>query len=245
MPVQPTDIKPVTSSNMMNPQLQAYFASQQQSQSTSSIFPSNIASDPAIVYQQQAQLQRSVSATNQQKQQLFDEFQHHPFRPVPTQSNPSASSTASFFGANIPISQSQKSDDIMTRLAQAMQNHGQQQQEKVEEQRRLEQQRRELDIERMKLVQQAEQLRLLREEEERRHLEQKQKFEEELRKKNEANASNKQAIIDQMKEMTKAMDQKKQQPVKPQPKPEIDPFLAFQQSLQFQKEQQAKIEAQK
>ncbi|CAF4894321.1 unnamed protein product, partial [Rotaria magnacalcarata] len=56
-------------------------------------------------------------------------------------------------------------------------------------------------------------------------------------------------IFDQMKEMAKTMDQKKQQqqqqPFKSQlqPKVELDPFLAFQQSLQYQKDQQAKIEA--
>ncbi|CAF1014462.1 unnamed protein product [Rotaria sp. Silwood1] len=270
MPLSTADRKPVTSPTMINSQLQAYFASQQQqqqqSQSSSSLFSSNLVNEPALVYQQQPQLQRSISATNQQQQQqqpLFDELHHHSFRQISSQPNTLSSSTTSFFGTNAPISQSQKPDDIMTRLAQAMQNHGQQQQEKVEEQRRVEQQRREVELERLKLAQQAEQLRLQREEEERRQLEQKQKFEEErrqleqkqrfedeLRKKNETTV-NKQIIFDQMKEMAKTMDQKKQQqqqqqqPIKSQTKVEIDPFLAFQQSLQFQKEQQAKIEAQK
>jgi hypothetical protein len=235
-----TDRKPVTSPSISNPQLQAYLASQQQSQSASSLFSSNLVNDPTVVYQQQPQLQRSVSATNQQP--LFDDLQR-PFRQISSQSN-----APSFFGTNVPNSQNQqqqKPDDIITRLAQAMQNHGQQQ-GKVDEQRRIDQQRRELEIERLKLAQQAEQLRLQREEDERRQLEQ-QRLEEELRKKKET-ATNKQMILDQMKEMAKTMDQKKQQqqqPVKPQAKVEVDPFLTFQQSLQFQKEQQAKIEAQK
>ncbi|CAM4806474.1 unnamed protein product [Rotaria magnacalcarata] len=250
MPLPIVDPKPVTSPTMINPQLQAYFASQQQSQSQSSLFSSNLVNDPAIVYPQQPQLQRSTSATNQQ-QPLFDELHQHSFRQTPSQSNTSGSSTTSFFGATLSMSQSQKPDDIMTRLAQAMQSHGQQQQEKVEEQRRLDQQRREIDLERLKLAQQAEQLRLQREDEERRQFEQKQKFEEELRKKNEASVNSKNMIFDQMKEMAKTMDQKKQQqqqqPFKSQlqPKVELDPFLAFQQSLQYQKDQQAKIEAQK
>jgi type I site-specific restriction-modification system R (restriction) subunit len=254
MPLSTTDRKPVTSPSMINPQLQAYFASQQQqqqSQSSSSLFPSNIVNDPAIVYQKQpqSQIQRSISVTNQQP--LFDDIQRS-FRQVSSQPN-----TSSFFGTNVSNSQSQQPDDIMTRLAQAMHNHGQQQHEKVEEHRRLEQQRREIELERLKLAQQAEQLRLQREEDERNQLEQQQqqqRLEEELRKKKEA-AANKQNLFDQMKEMAKTMDQKKQQQpqqsqsqsqsVKPQAKVEIDPFLAFQQSVQFQKEQQAKIETQK
>ncbi|CAM4908108.1 unnamed protein product [Rotaria socialis] len=247
MPLPIVDPKPVTSPTMINPQLQAYFASQQQSQPQASLFSSNLANDPAIVYPQQPQLQRSTSTTNQQ-QPLFDELHQHSFRQIPSQSNTSGSSTTSFFGTTLSMPQSQKPDDIMTRLAQAMQSHGQQQQEKVEEQRRLDQQRREIDLERLKLTQQAEQLRVQREDEERRQFEQKQKFEEELRKKNEASVNSKNMIFDQMKEMAKTMDQKKQQqPVKPQvqPKVELDPFLAFQQSLQYQKDQQAKIEAQK
>ena len=47
----------------INPQLQAYFDSQQQqqqqSQSSSSLFSSNLVNDPAIAYQQQPQ--RSIS----------------------------------------------------------------------------------------------------------------------------------------------------------------------------------------
>lgn len=225
-------------------QLQAYLASQQQSHaSASSLFSSNLVNDPSVAYsQQQPQLQRSISATNQQP--LFDDLQRQ-FRPIPSQSN-----TSSFFGANIPTSQTQaqqpKPNDIMTRLAQAMQNHGQQQQEKVDEQRRMEQQRRELEIERLKITQQTEQLRLQRDEDERRQFE-KQRLEEEARKKKESVANKQTMLIDQMKEMAKTMDQKKQQqqPPTPSAKVEIDPFIAFQQSLQFQKEQQAKIDAQK
>ena len=238
--------QPITSPSVnSNAQLQAYLASQHHQQqphaSASSLFPSNLVNDPSVVYSQQPQLQRSISATNQQP--LFDDLQRQ-FRPISSQSN-----TSSFFGANIPTSQSQsqqpKPNDIMTRLAQAMQNHGQQQQEKVEEQRRLEQQRRELDIERLKVAQQTEQLRLQREDDERRQLE-KQRLEEEARKKKESTANKQTILMDQMKEMAKNMDQKKQQqPTPPPAKVEIDPFLAFQQSVQFQKEQQAKIEAQK
>lgn len=231
--------------------MQAYLASQHHQQqqppphaSASSLFPSNLVNDPSAVYSQQPQIQRSISATNQQP--LFDDLQRQ-FRPISSQSN-----TSSFFGANIPTSQNQpqqqKPNDIMTRLAQAMQNHGQQQQEKVEEQRRMDQQRHELEIERLKVTQQAEQLRLQREDDERRQLE-KQRLEEESRKKKESTANKQTILMDQMKEMAKNMDQKKQQQQQPTPTPpakvEIDPFLAFQQSVQFQKEQQAKIEAQK
>ena len=246
IPASPMDRKQPASSTSINTnaQLQAYLASQhhqpQSHASASSLFSSNMANDPAVVYPQQPpppQLQRSISATNQQP--LFDDLQRQ-FRPISSQSN-----TSSFFGTNVPTSQTQqqpqKSDDIMTRLAQAMQNHGQQQHEKVEEQRRLEQQRRELELERLKIAQQADQLRLQREEDERRQLE-KQRLEEEARKKKET------ALMDQMKEMAKTMDQKKQQQQQqptPAAKVDIDPYLAFQQSLQFQKEQQAKIEAQK
>ncbi|CAF5080764.1 unnamed protein product, partial [Rotaria socialis] len=73
MPLPIVDPKPVTSPTMINPQLQAYFASQQQSQPQASLFSSNLANDPAIVYPQQPQLQRSTSTTNQQ-QPLFDEL---------------------------------------------------------------------------------------------------------------------------------------------------------------------------
>lgn len=250
IPTTTTERKPISSSSMINPQLQAFLASQQHSHSASSLFSSNPVNESAILYQQQSNnpLQRSISVTNQQN--LFDDIQQS-FRPISSQSN-----ISSFFGTNLSTNQSQqqpKPDDIMTRLAQAMQSHGQHQQEKIEEQRRLEQQRRDIELERFKLAQHAEQLRLQREEDERRLLEQ-QKLEEELRKKKDSTTinNNKQTIHDQMKELAKVMDQKKQhqqqqqqQPVnKPQAKPDIDPFLAFQQSVQFQKEQQAKIEAQ-
>jgi hypothetical protein len=104
----------------------------------------------------------------------------------------------------------------MTRLTQAMQTHG--------KERRVEQHRHDLELERLKLYQQAEQTRLQRDEEERR----KYKLQQEL-------ASNRQSNLDQL---TKSMENKKQSSM------EIDPFLAFQQSIQYQKEQQAKIEAQ-
>ncbi|CAF1566550.1 unnamed protein product [Adineta ricciae] len=246
VPIAPPDRKPVTSPSMVNPQLQTYFGSHQQhSQSSTSLFSPNLVNDPVVAYSQQPQLQRSISATNQQQQEqqsLFHDDVQRSFRHGPSQP-----STSSFFGANIAGALSQQPDDIMTRLTQAMQSHGQQQQEKIEEQRRLEQQRRDLEVERLKLAQQAEQLRIQREEDERRQIEQQHKYEEEMRKKTEAAAANKQ-LLEQMKEMAKAMDQRKQQqPVKPQPKAEVevDPFIAFQQSLQYQKEQQAKIEAQK
>ena len=49
-------------------------------------------------------------------------------------------------------------------------------------------------------------------------------------------AKNRQSNLDQL---SKSMENKKQQSTM-----DIDPFLAFQQSIQYQKEQQAKIEAQ-
>lgn len=108
--------------------------------------------------------------------------------------------------------QQQQTNDIMTRLTQAMQSHG-------KEQRRVDPQRHDLELERMKLYQQAEQTRLQRDEEERR----KYQFEQEL-------ANNRQSNLDQL---TKSMESKNQTSM------EMDPFLAFQQSIQ-----QAKIEAQ-
>ena len=225
--------------------MQSYFGSQQQL--SSSLFPTNLGNDPAAAYQQQQQapqLQRSISATNQQaaSTSMFDEMQRS-FRQVANSSNPSM-----LFGNGMSMLQSQQPDDIMTRLAQAMQSHGQQQQDRVAEQRRLEQQRRELELDRLKLAQQAEQFRQQREEEERRNTEllQQKKLEEDLRKKQEASLKT-QMLLEQMKEKNKTVDQKKTQPQPPVPtsKTEIDAFLAFQQSVQFQKEQQAKIEAQK
>ena len=190
--------------------------------------------DPAIIYQQQPSLQRSISATNQPP--LVDEMSRS-FRQISPQS--------SFFDTNMPISSCHKPDDIITRLAQAMQSHGQQQQEKIEEQRRLEQHRCEIGIERLKLVQQTEHLRLQHEKDECRQLEQKQKLEDEQRKKKEI-STNKSTTLEPMKDTNKTKDQKEQQQtVKSSSQVEIDPFIAFQQSLNFQKEQQAKIEAQK
>ncbi|CAF4504864.1 unnamed protein product [Rotaria sp. Silwood1] len=228
MPVSTNDRKPVSSSSNISPQLQAYFNSQQQS-SSSSLFSSNLVPDPAIIYQQQ--LQRSLSSTNQQQQQsnsmLYDDMQRS-FRHLPSQTT--STNNSSYFPSNISLSQQQTNDNIMARLSQAMQTHGKLQQEKHEEQRRLEQQRRELEFERIKLFQQAEQIRLQREEDERRQYEQQQ----ELRKKQELN-NNRHMIFDQL---TKTIDNKKQSTM------DMDPFLVFQQSIQYQKEQQAKIEAQ-
>jgi hypothetical protein len=191
----------------MSSQLQAYFNSQQQSSSSSSpLFQSNLANDPAILYQQQ--LHRSVSSTNQQQQQqsnpgLYDDMQRS-FR-----------QSTSIYPSNVSVPQ-QQSNDIMTRLNQAMQTHG-------KEQRRVEQHRNDYEIERLKFYQ-AEQIRLKREEEERRQFQLQQEL-----------ANNRQSNLDQL---TKSMENKKQSSM------DMDPYLAFQQSLQYQKEQQAKIEAQ-
>jgi hypothetical protein len=200
MPLSSNDRKPVSS-----PQLQTYFNSQQQQQpqSSSSLFSSNPVNDPAIIYQQQ--LQRSMSSTNQQQSNpgLYDgSFRH-------LSSQPTSTNNSSYF--------SQQSNDIMTRLNQALQTHGKQQQEKVDDQRR-----RELEFERLKLCQQAQ-----REDEERRKFEQQQR---ELRKKQEL-ANNRQINFEQL---TKSMENKNQSTM------DIDPFLTFQQSFQ----QQASIEAQ-
>jgi hypothetical protein len=214
MPLSTNDRKPISSpSTSMSSQLQAYFNSQQQQQSSSSspLFSSNMVNDPAILYQQQ--LQRSISSTNQQQtnSSLYDDMQRS-FR-QPTSS--SSTNNSSFYPS---VSHQQQSNDIVTRLNQAMQIHG-------KEQRRVDHQRHELEIERLKLYQQAEQTRLKHEEEERRKFQLQQ---QEL-------ANNRQSNLDQL---SKTIENKKQSSM------DIDPFLAFQQSIQYQKEQQAQIEAQ-
>ncbi|CAF1917971.1 unnamed protein product [Rotaria magnacalcarata] len=227
MPVSTNERKPISSTSNMSSQLPAaYFNSQQQS-SLSSMFSSNLANDPARIFQRQ-QLQRSFSSTNQQQSNplVYDEVQHS-LRNLSSQSS-SSNNNSSYFPSNIPLAQ-QQSNDLMTRLSQAMQTHGKQRQEKIDEERRIEQQRREMKFERLKLFQQAEQIRLQREEDERRQFEQ-----QELRKKHEIN-NNRQMIFDQL---AKTMDSKKQSTM------DIDPFLTFQQSIPYQKEQQANIEAQ-
>ncbi|CAF3691301.1 unnamed protein product [Rotaria sordida] len=232
MPVSTNDRKPVSSSSNISSQLQAYFNSQQQpsSSSSSSLFSSNLVNDPAIIYQQQ--LQRSLSSVNQQQQSnsmLYDDMQRS-FRHLPSQTT--STNNSSYFPSNISISQQQQqqtNDNIISRLSQAMQTHGKQQQEKFDQQH----QRRELEFERLKLFQQAEQIRLQRDEDERRQYEQ-----QELRKKQELNNNNnnnRQMIFEQL---TKPIDNKKSSTI------DIDPFLVLQQSIQYQKEQQAKIEAQ-
>jgi hypothetical protein len=127
----------------------------------------------------------------------------------------SSTNNSSFYPS---VSHQQQSNDIVTRLNQAMQIHG-------KEQRRVDHQRHELEIERLKLYQQAEQTRLKHEEEERRKFQLQQ---QEL-------ANNRQSNLDQL---SKTIENKKQSSM------DIDPFLAFQQSIQYQKEQQAQIEAQ-
>jgi len=205
MPLSANDRKPISSPSNMSSQLQAYFNSQQQSSSSSSpLFQSNLPNDPAILYQQQ--LHRSVSSTNQQQSNsgLYDDMQRS-FR-----------QSTSMFPSNVSVSQ-QQSNDIMTRLNQAMQTHG-------KEQRRVEQQRHDYEMERLKFYQQSEQIRLKREEEERRQFQLQQEL-----------ANNRQSNLDQL---TKSMENKKQSSM------DMDSFLTYQQSLQYQKEQQAKIEAQ-
>lgn len=223
MPVSTNDRKPISSSSSNISQLQGYFNSQPQSSlSSSSLFSSNVVNDPAIMYQQQ--LQRSISSTNQQQSNssLYDDIQRT-MRHLSSQSTPT--NNLPFLPSNASMPQ-QQSNDIVTRLSQAMQTHGKQQQDKMDEQRRLEQ-RREVEYERLRLFQQAEQIRLQREEDERRQ------FEQELRKKQEL-ATNRSLAFDHL---SKPMDHKKQSTM------DIDPFLNFQQSIQYQKEQ-AKIEAQ-
>jgi len=246
MPSGSNERKTSNSSSMVSPHMQGFFSAQAQQQqqqqqhhqSSSSLFSNTLATDPSVAFQHQVnQLQRSISATNNQP--LFDEL-HRSFRGTSSTTSATSgfllSNLASMSGAGV----SQQPEDIMTRLAQAMQSHGQQQQEKAAAAVVVEQQRREFELqERLKMAQ-AEQARL-REEEERRRLE------DELRKKQET-AIKKQMILEQMKEMNKNAEQKKTQQtsVAPQqPKAEIDPFLALQQSMQFQKDQQAKIEAHK
>lgn len=194
----------------MSSQLQAYFNSQQQSSSSSPLFSPNMANDSAIVYQQQQQqLHRSMSSTNQQSNSaLYDDMQRS-FRHPSTQSASSTTTNSSYFPSNVSIPQ-QQSNDIMTRLNQAMQIHG-------KEQRRVDPQQQQQDLVRLKLLQ-------LAEEDQRQY-----KLQQEL-------AKNRQSNLDQL---SKSMENKKQQSTM-----DIDPFLAFQQSIQYQKEQQAKIEAQ-
>jgi hypothetical protein len=218
MPLSSNDRKPVSSPSNVSSRLQSYMNSQpspqQPSSSSSSLFESNLGNDPAIVYQQQ--LHRSMSQTNQQQQHpnsiSYDENPRS-FRQLPSQST--SANNSSFFPSNASGPQQ---NDILSRLSQAMQSHGKQN----DDQRRHDQQRRDIEIDRLKSFQQAEQIRLKREE-------------EELRKKQEI-LTNRQINFDQL---TKTIDPKNQSTM------EIDPFLAFQQSLHYQKEQQAKIEAQK
>jgi hypothetical protein len=212
MPLTANDRKPISSPSNMSSTLQTYFNSQQQS-SSSSLFPSNLVTDPSVIYQQQ--LQRSMSSTNPQQPNpvLYDDMQRSFRHPS---SQPTSTNNSSFFPSNISASQRQ-SNDLLSRLSQAMQSHGKQQQEKLEEHRRQSQQRRELEFERLKLFEQA---RLQHEEEERRKMQEV--------------TNNRQINFDQL---TKTIDNKKHAM-------EIDQLLAYQQTLQYQKEQQAKIEAQ-
>lgn len=108
----------------------------------------------------------------------------------------------------------QTSSDLMARLTQAMQTRDKHQQQEKLE----EQRRREIEYERLKMY---EQVRLQREEEERRKIQ-------------EAN-TNRQINFDQL---TKSMESKNQSAV------DFDQLLVHPQSLQYQKEQQAKLEAQ-
>ncbi|CAF4138529.1 unnamed protein product, partial [Adineta steineri] len=168
MPISSNDRKTISSPSNISSQLQTYFNSQQQQQqqqqpqSSSSIFPSNIATDPAIIYQQQ--LQRSMSSTNSQQSNpiSYDDMQRS-FRQLSSHSTSSNNNNSLFFPSNVSVSQ-QQSNDLMTRLTQAMQTRSkqQQQQEKFEEERR-----RELEMERLKSYEQA---RLQREEAERRKI---------------------------------------------------------------------------
>ena len=112
----------------------------------------------------------------------------------------------------------------MARLAQAMQTRGNPGNERLEQQ-----QQRDVDFERLRIFQQAEQVRLQREEEERLQL-------EDLRKKHEINNC-RQINFDQL---TKSMNNSNRSTVN-----EIDAFAALQQSIQFQKDQQAEIDAEK
>ncbi|CAF5061882.1 unnamed protein product, partial [Rotaria magnacalcarata] len=71
------------------------------------------------------QLQRSFSSTNQQQSNplVYDEVQHS-LRNLSSQSS-SSNNNSSYFPSNIPLAQ-QQSNDLMTRLSQAMQTHGKQ-----------------------------------------------------------------------------------------------------------------------
>ena len=211
MPVSANNHNPTLSSSNLPSQLQAYSNSRQES--SASLFSSNLINDPAMIYRQQ--LQRSLLSTKQQPSNytLYDNMQcSFPYL--------SPTNNTSYFSSNISIPQ-QKSDDIMTRLTQAMQTHDKQHQEKFEEKRHLEQQRRhEIELERLKLFQQVEQARLQHEEEERRK--------QEL-------TNIRQINFDQL---AKAMSSKDQASTN------INLILAYQRSVQYQKEQQAKIQAQ-
>jgi hypothetical protein len=192
MPLSSNDRKPVSSPSNVSSRLQSYMNSQpspqQPSSSSSSLFESNLGNDPAIVYQQQ--LHRSMSQTNQQQQHpnsiSYDENPRS-FRQLPSQST--SANNSSFFPSNASGPQQ---NDILSRLSQAMQSHGKQN----DDQRRHDQQRRDIEIDRLKSFQQAEQIRLKREE-------------EELRKKQEI-LTNRQINFDQL---TKTIDPKNQSPI--------------------------------
>ena len=225
MPLSSNDQKQVSPSSKMFSQFQAYPSSSRQQ---SSLLTSDAINDPAAIYRQQQHLHRSMSsaAAHQQpsKTAFYDEIP-----PSYRHSQSTSSKNISFFPSNVLVSQQQQqqppqTDSIMARLAQAMHTRGNPGNERVEQQ-----QQREVDFERLRIFQQTEQVRLQREEEERLQL-------EELRKKHEINNC-RQINFDQL---TKSMNNSNRSTVN-----EIDAFAAHQQSIQFQKDQQAEIDAEK
>ncbi|UJR14135.1 hypothetical protein I4U23_001129 [Adineta vaga] len=220
MPLPANERKPMSSPSSISSQLQTYFNSQQQQQQQqqqqAQQQSSSLFSNLASdpAILYQQQLQRSMSTTTNSQQSNSTLFDDMQRSFRQPSSSASATSNSTFFPSNLSASQ-QSSNDLMARLTQAMQSRDKQQQQ---QDKLEEQRRRDLEFERMKIYKQV---RLQREEEERRKIQ-------------EVNA-NRQINFDQL---TKSMENKNQSVL------DFEQMLAHQQSLQYQKEQRAKIEAQ-
>ena len=216
MPFLSNDRTSLPSPSHSSSQSPKYAHSQQQ---TSSQLTSSAINDPAIMYRQQQQ--RNSLSGNQGPSNVmpYEDFPSS-FRHLASQ--PYSNKNASFFPSN--PSPSHQTTDIMSRLTQAMQVHGQQQQQdKPEEHRRSDpSSQRDLESERLRSYRLAEQERLKHQE-------------EEIRQRHEL-PSARQMMGEQF---GKPIDYKKPSAV------DKDTLFAMQQSIQYQKEQQAQIEAQK
>lgn len=211
-PFSSNDRTSVSSPSHSSSQSPKYGHSQQQT-------PTAI-NDPAIIYRQQQQ--RNSSSVNQgpSNPTAFEDFSSS-FRHLASQ--PYSNKNSSTFPSN--TSPSPQTTDIISRLAQAMQVHGQQQYQpdRMEDHRRQEPPvQRDIESERLRAYRLAE-------------LERAKRQEEEIRQRQELQ-STRQMMGEQF---GKPMDYRKPSAM------DKDNLFAMQQSIQYQKEQQAQIEAQK